>query len=251
MPSACVRTPRDDDDLRRDHLASTITFKSGMPHRTTLQQHSQLDGGIIVRLRATCCLTCCAGLLFAGAWCTVQSGRIARSAPEFAGTQLDKLYGIRCPRPPTLALPERSCSRTDCSCPLLTQALDRQTPRRPAPRPQSSLASAIPTDAAETAAATPHRVALHGIQASVAWAVTCVLVHRAAYGSRLGWRRTHGRRCGTLSMSHTPACAGLPCSALTVRAIRRVRCVCTCNTSDFEFSISPPPSSRAVYVCTF
>ena len=76
----------------------------------------------------------------------MQSGRIARSAPKFAGTQLGKLYGIRCPRPPTLA---------------------------------------IPTDAAETAAATPHRVALHGIQASVAWAVTCVLVHRAAYGSTL------------------------------------------------------------------
>ena len=137
---------------------------------------------------------CCACLLFAifaelGA---MQSGRIARSAPEFAGARLDKLYRIRCPRPPTLALPEHSCSRTDCSCPLLTQALDRQTPRRPAPRPQSSLASAIPTDAAETAAATPHRIALHGIQASVAWAVTCVLVHRAAYGSRLGWRRTNG-----------------------------------------------------------
>ena len=149
-------------------------------------------------MRATCCLTCCAGLLFAGAWCTVQSGRIARSAPEFAGTQLDKLYGIRCPRPPTLALPERSCSRTDCSCPLLTQALDRQTPRRPAPRPQSSLASAIPTDAAETAAATPHRVALHGIQASVAWAVTYVLVHRAAW-LKVGME-ARTRRCGTLSI---------------------------------------------------
>ena len=34
------------------------------------------------------------------------------------------------PRAPALALPERSYSRTDCSCPLLTQALDRQTPRR-------------------------------------------------------------------------------------------------------------------------
>ena len=129
---------------------------------------SQLDGGVIVRLRATCCLTCCAGLLFAGAWCTMQSGRIARSAPEFAGTQLDKLYGIRCPRPPTLALPERSCSRTDCSCPLLTQALDRQTPRRPAPRPQSSLASAIPTDAAETAVP-PRRIASHCTASRPAW----------------------------------------------------------------------------------
>ena len=206
MPSACVRTPRDAGDLRRDHLASTITFKSGMPHRTTLQQHSQLDGGIIVRLRATCCLTCCAGLLFAGAWCTVQSGRIARSAPEFAGTQLDKLYGIRCPRPPALALPERSCSRTDCSCPLLTQALDRQTPRRPAPRPQSSLASAIPTDAAETAAATPHRVALHGIQASVAWAVTCVLVHRAAYGSRLADGGAQTALWHSLYVSYSSVC---------------------------------------------
>ena len=127
---------------------------------------------------------CCASLLFAifaelGA---MQSGRIARSAPEFTGARLDKLYRIRCPRPPTLALPERSCSRTDCSCPLLTQALDRQTPRRPAPRPQSSLASAIPTDAAETADATSHRVAPHGIQASLAWAVTCVLVHTSVGG---------------------------------------------------------------------
>ena len=107
VPSACVRTPRDDDDLRRDHLAPTITFKSGVPHRTTLQQHSQLHGGFssVVCLRATFCLTYCAGLLFAGARCTVQSGRIARSAPECTGTRLDELYGIRCPRPPALALP--------------------------------------------------------------------------------------------------------------------------------------------------
>jgi hypothetical protein len=50
---------------------------------------------------------CCACLLFAifaelGA---MQSGRIARSAPEFAGARLDKLYRIRCPRPPALAPP--------------------------------------------------------------------------------------------------------------------------------------------------
>ena len=35
--SACVRTPRDDDDLRRDHLAPAIMFTTGVPHRTTLQ----------------------------------------------------------------------------------------------------------------------------------------------------------------------------------------------------------------------
>ena len=41
-------------------------------------------------------------------------------------------------------------------------------------------------------ALTSHRIALHGIQASVAWAVACVIVHRAAYSSRLGWKRKHG-----------------------------------------------------------
>ena len=35
--SACVRTPRDDDDLRRDHLARAITFKSGVPRKTIPQ----------------------------------------------------------------------------------------------------------------------------------------------------------------------------------------------------------------------
>ena len=71
-------------------------------------------------------------------------------------------------------------------------------PRRPAPRSQSSSASAISSDAAETAATTPHRVALHGIQASVAWAVTYVLVHRAAW-LKVGME-ARTRRCGTLSI---------------------------------------------------
>ena len=105
--SACVRTPRDDDDLRRDHLAPAIMFTTGVPHRTTLQQHSQLDGGLSFVCVLRFASLCCACLLFAifaelGA---MQSGRIARSAPEFAGARLDKLYRIRCPRPPALAPP--------------------------------------------------------------------------------------------------------------------------------------------------
>ena len=35
----------------------------------------------------------------------VQSGRIARLAPKFAGAKLDELYGRRCLRPPALAPP--------------------------------------------------------------------------------------------------------------------------------------------------
>ena len=71
VPSACVRTPRDDDDLRRDHLASTITFKSGVPHRTILQQHSQLDGGLsfvcVLRFVSLAVPVCCSQVL--GARC--------------------------------------------------------------------------------------------------------------------------------------------------------------------------------------
>ena len=69
--SACVRTPRDDDDLRRDHLAPAIMFTTGVPHRTTLQQHSQLDGGLsfvcVLRFASLAVPVCCSQVL--GARC--------------------------------------------------------------------------------------------------------------------------------------------------------------------------------------
>ena len=94
--SACVRTPRDDNDLRRDHLAPAIMFTTGVPHRTTLQQHSQLDGGVIVRLRVTCCLTCCAGLLFAGAeGARFRAGGSPALLPSVQVSWLVRLHGTR------------------------------------------------------------------------------------------------------------------------------------------------------------
>ena len=79
--SACVRTPRDDNALRRDHLAPAIMFTTGVPHRTTLQQHSQLDGGLsfvcVLRFASLAVPVCCSQVL--GARC--RAGAIARSAP--------------------------------------------------------------------------------------------------------------------------------------------------------------------------
>ena len=84
---------------------------------------------------------------------------------------------------------QRTCSRTDCLCvPLAHTGIHligrrrddhhhvRSPPWPPPPR----------ATAAETAAATPHRIALHRIETGVAWAVTRVLVHRAALLKRSG-----------------------------------------------------------------
>ena len=65
--------------------------------------HSSMAGltfVCVLRFASLVVPVCCSQELGA-----VQSGRIARSAPEFAGARLDKLYRIRCPHPPALALP--------------------------------------------------------------------------------------------------------------------------------------------------
>ena len=57
-----------------------------------------------------------------------------------------------------------------------------------------------------------------------------------------GWdgERERGVMARSLNISYSTACA-LTCSDLAVCATRRVRGGYTCNTSDFEFSVSPPP----------
>ena len=77
----------------------------------------------------------------------MQSGRIARLAPKFAGAMLDELYGRRCLRPPALAPPAlRAHVLTACVPCSHRHSFDQQTARRPSPCPKSSLASAIPSD---------------------------------------------------------------------------------------------------------
>eukprot|EP00966_Prymnesium_polylepis_P131150 3032994-Prymnesium_polylepis.2 len=82
VPSACVPTPRDEYLLRSRSFNQSN--RAGAAHN-----------------HPTAALTA-----LAGARCTVQSGRIARSAPaRIRRYSTDKLYGIRCPRPPALAPP--------------------------------------------------------------------------------------------------------------------------------------------------
>ena len=89
--SACVRTPRDDDDLRRDHLAPAIMFTTGVPHRTTLQQHSQLDGGL-----SFVCVLLLPHLLcrFAVLRCSAHGAERARSPARLPDSQV--LGSTRC-----------------------------------------------------------------------------------------------------------------------------------------------------------
>ena len=81
--SACVRTPRDDDDLRRDHLAPAIMFTTGVPHRTTLQQHSQLDGGL-----SFVCVLRLASLAVPVRRCSAHGAERARSPARLPDSQV-------------------------------------------------------------------------------------------------------------------------------------------------------------------
>jgi hypothetical protein len=121
-------------------------------------------------------------------------------------------------------------------------SFDRQTARRPSPCPQSSLASATPSDCCRDRCrhAAPRRTAPHRDRCGMGGDACARAQGHTLLKGRDGCERSVVALAPSL----------IKC-ALAVCAIRRLRCMCTCNTSDFEFSISPPTSgSRTGYVCT-